>query len=154
MEIDQIERDEDNWNPTPLKNTAIVSIVFSALYAFIMLLAVLAIGMVKEEFTKSVDLKELNMTLDEFVLLARILIGFFTVLFVLSIVGAIMMMKKSNTGWILFLVANCIIMFFFFFSMVGGDIVSTLTFLLYLTLTIVAGRNRYKETSKFENYSN
>lgn len=154
MEIDEIERNEDDWNPTPLKNIAIVSIVFSAILAFLMFLVVAMVGMLEAELAKVLKESQIDMTIEEYVSLIRVGGTIFAVLFVVNIVGSAMMMKKNPSGWIVFLVANCIIMFFFFFSMVGGDLISTLLFILYLTLTIFGGKHRYKKKETFENYTN
>ncbi|MCB0477883.1 MAG: hypothetical protein KDC84_06955 [Crocinitomicaceae bacterium] len=158
MELDEGAISEKEWDNKKLKNIIIGSIVTSSIIIFLMLLLALFIGALRDLPEERLEELPKEYTLEELILFIRVGASIIIAVLAGSIVGGILMLKKNTAkaGWIVYLLFNVLIVLYMGFSILngGGGLIPTLLFVGYLLFTVFAGKNRYKEEEKFENYSN
>lgn len=154
MELDNTGTSQDQWNPTPLKNVAVVAIVFNSLFMFLFILFLVFSGELYNIPDKDFPPIPEGITKDEYIQSMIFYCAIGALILGLNTVGSVLMMRKHNAGWILYLVTYCLFLIPFMMSLFFGDVIGTIIFFIFLTLTILAGKHRYKEEQNFENYTN
>ncbi|MEZ4938704.1 MAG: hypothetical protein R2799_14030 [Crocinitomicaceae bacterium] len=155
MELDSLE-EKENWNSSKLKLVAIITIVVSSLIALFLLIGIFQVEELADQIEQALE-KQGNeeVGVDTVMSIMRTVFVIMMIPFILSAIGSGMIMKKSESGWILLLIAHVIIILFMFLSLLGGP--SPLGIILlggYITLTILINKFRYKKQEQFEDYSN
>lgn len=154
MELDNINQN-DNWNPQPLKITSIVTIVLSSILTLIFFAIIFMMDEFRGEIEKALAEQEQEVALEDVISMIRVIFIVALIPFVLSIIGAVLMLNRFNNGWILLLIAHVIIIMFLFLGLLGNfSPMGVFLFGSYLALTILAGKYRYQKEENFEDYSN
>jgi nicotinamide riboside transporter PnuC len=155
MELDNIENSNQDWDSKPMTITNVTSIVFGGVISIFFLAMMLIVGEETEMIEREIEKGDVPITVDTFITVMRVMIFVFLIPFILNVVGAIMLLRNKEKGWMLFIVTNVIsTIILLLFLLVSGSSMFVILTAAYVGLAIAGNKYHYKVEEKFENYSN
>lgn len=157
MELDKLNNtSESEWDKTPILVNSIFTIVLSSFFSLFILLIIFSIDDFSSEIEDELFALKTDVPVEKVIGVLKIIFLIFLVPFILSVIGSFKLIQKSENGWTLTVISHSILLILFILGILGNPSAGSIAiFFIYLTLTILANKYRYKkENNNFNNYKN